>query len=80
MIYITIEVHPHGSVFKSKRIASGVIHNDGTGTKNEGNYKVVLNGTRTVGKYTTTVRGFKRERDDVWRLLYLALKGIFDED
>lgn len=88
MIRVTVEMVPKGDDARARILAQGVIVNDGKGTQTIGSYDYGITSQINVpgrdpgiwkqGK----VRGFRRKRDNVWRLLALvlddALKGGSD--
>jgi hypothetical protein len=87
MIYIRIELWPHGLSSKARLLHEGVIANVG-GTATRGDYTYALgrkgaklaailagSGAIKVG----SVKGFPRQRLGAWQLLYLALHDAFGE-
>lgn len=78
MIRITIElVPPLVSGLKGKEIARAEIVNEGTGTKERGNYKYALWGKRSTAWRTGEVEDFPRKSYNVWHLLFKILSEIF---
>lgn len=72
MIVIKVELWPYGFEKNKKLLGYGVITNDGTGTKERGNYKAAFKyGDRTV--IQSTVENFPRLRNNVWDLIKKAL-------
>lgn len=80
MIRVTIEMVPKGDDARARILAQGVIVNDGTGTLADGSYRYGI--SRQAHKAGVdpgiwkegAVGGFKRKRDNVWRLLALVLE------
>jgi len=68
-----IELWPFGDYYKTKTLSVATITNDGTGSKTEGNYKVKLSNGKN-----SEIKGFNREQDDAWKLLYLALESLYN--
>lgn len=80
MIRITVELLPLGDKNRSTVLGEAVIANDGTGTGTKGNYKYRIRGkSRILKGGTGNIEGFKRERDNVWELLRLALNQMHEE-
>ena len=79
MIYVKIELWPHGSPVNKKVIGIAVIANDGSGTDKRGNYSAVFMGKTRRSIRGITVRNFPRKSYTAWKLLYLALKQVFGE-
>lgn len=79
MIRVTIEMVPKGDDKRSYILAQGAIVNDGKGTLTVGSYEygitTQISRAQTDGRIWKTgrVTGFKRKRDNVWRLLALVL-------
>lgn len=78
MIRITIELVPHGVEYLSRTIGVATIANDGTGTKDVGNYVYKLFTEEESPKLWKTgeIKGFERLRYTVWKLLFLILQDI----
>jgi hypothetical protein len=76
MIVITVELWPFGNYAARRTIATGLIVNDGTGTREVGNYTTsfLLNGPRRRWERGSKVVNFKRLRLNVWRLIQRALE------
>lgn len=71
MVRITIELCPKGDVSNPQHLGTGYIINDAHGTKQLGNYDVVLSKRgrpKTIWKRGRVV-GFKREQFGAWDLL-----------
>ena len=74
MIRITVELVPFGIEERKRIIGTAKIYNDGTGSKTVGNYQTEFNLKK---KWRTgTVKGFKRQQDNVWKLIREALNNI----
>ena len=80
MIRITIElIPPLITGMKGKEIARAEIVNEGTtGTKKRGDYRFVLWGKQTSAWRVGQLKDFPRESYNVWKLLYLILKQVFE--
>lgn len=75
MIRITIELIPRGDVTQKQHLGTADIINDGTGTRELGNYTVRLSKwgrPNTIWKMSR-VTGFRRLKFGPWDLLFLAL-------
>jgi len=72
MLKVTIELWPGGDKSKSKIIGVGGIANDGTGTKQTGNYVGVFEDKKV---YEGKLEGFQRSLGP-WLLLAELLKQI----
>lgn len=81
MLKITIELIPHGNEEKKEIIAIGKIWNDGTGTKEVGNYQVRLykNGEPNKVWRSGSLEGFQRLTHGAWDLLCLALTATLHD-
>lgn len=81
MIVVYIELWPGGDEEKKRLLGSLILTNDGTGTKKEGNYKVVAShagiffGKRKEPFKTGRVTGFVRKLSP-YRLVCRALRAI----
>ena len=82
MIKIYIEIWPGGDKKNRRLIAEGEIWNDGTGDLETGNYgcelvtfkQTELPGTVNIkGTFRSSVKNFKRLKNDIWELLRLFL-------
>ena len=80
MLRITIELLPYGSEEKKTILGTGIIYNDGSGDKNNGNYIVSLynKNSKRIWRCNRILR-FKRKRYTAWDLLYKALKETIGE-
>lgn len=84
MIRITVEMVPLGNENKAYVMASGIIHNDGRGTRARGNYGVCISkvahfppGLNGGGWWKEgKIEGFPRTRLGVWDLLYRCLREL----
>jgi hypothetical protein len=74
MIVIKVEMWPRGVESRKREIGSLRIANDGTGTREIGNYTYDLRGAkeRTMGE--GRVMGFARLREHVWDLITRVLE------
>ena len=79
MIYVRIELWPHGFESEAKVLGRAYIANDGTGTEKRGNYDVILLGKTNKHAKRLKVGDFPRKSHTAWKLLYLALKQVFEE-
>ena len=73
MIRITIEMLPGGREEGKRILASGLIWNDGTGSKYLGNYKYHLQKKTGRSAKHGRVINFQRRSKDEWELLKLVL-------
>ncbi len=76
MINIPIDLWKWGDPENKKSLGRIIIYNDGTGTLERGNYIVVAMGKRKV--LTGAVQDFPRKNQDSLRLLYEALRDIYE--
>lgn len=79
MIYVRIELWPHGFESEAKVLGRAYIANDGTGTEKRGNYDVILLGKTAKSAKRLKVGDFPRKSYTAWKLLYLALDKIYGE-
>lgn len=79
MIRITVELFPWGSEKYKTKIGQIDIINDGSGTKNTGNYNIKLyrKGSNSTITKTGKIYNFPRLRKNIYELLYLGLKEIY---
>lgn len=75
MIRVSVDLLPFGQEEGRKRLATIDIANDGTGTKNRGNYKARLNPKLEWEEKVVT--NYPRESYHVSKLLYLVLKHFY---
>ncbi len=73
MLRVTIEVIPSFSPDKPETIATAIIINNGTGTKELGNYDVRFNETGRTSPLEVSVTEFPRLAYGPWGLLLAAL-------
>ncbi len=85
MLVVSVHLWPGGNRDKSVLLATGVIINDATGTKEVGNYNIVLSKQKhyRVEDHPqpwkqVEVKNFPRLRKNVWNLLYRALKEAYE--
>jgi len=81
MLVIKVCMWPHGDPEKERLLCVGRIANDGTGTKEYGNYEVDLTGSgRNIKKVWRSghVTGQHRQRLHVWHLVHRALCAAID--
>ena len=80
MIRITADLIPFGFEEKKTIIGSCEIINDGTGTREIGNYTLEIKTTLGNNSMSNLIRitNFKRLEKDVWELLYRGLKEIYE--
>lgn len=78
MIKVTIEVYPHGVEKFKRHVGTMIIRNDGTGTKEIGNYKVTLSKFKDSSKIWRRgeVKEFPRQKRGPYDLVYRALHNI----
>ena len=77
MIKIKIEIIPFLRG-EEETMATGIIKNNGTGSKTNGNYSFIFyNKAGSVWK-AGKFHGFKHTRYIVWRLIYLCLKKTLE--
>ncbi|MGL4336106.1 MAG: hypothetical protein ACRCST_04365 [Turicibacter sp.] len=70
MIYIRVELWPFGDQSKAEVIGEAKIANNGTGSRNIGNYNYSLFGKlRTQAMQTGQITAFRRRDGNVWDLL-----------
>ena len=80
MIRITCELWPGGHESRKRLLGTMSITNDGTGTRERGNYDVSLRRSGGTGKLRyTQVCGFSRKAHSVFQLLRLALNQLHTE-
>jgi len=79
MIRITVEIVPYGIEDSKKVIGIAKIWNDLTGAKTTGNYKYKVSGKKNklLRNGDGRITGFKRKKENVWKLIYLVLKDIY---
>ena len=77
MLYVKIELWPHGLTTQKQILFEGGIANDGTGTKTTGNYTFAFANCKSHRAKKGEVRNFKRLNKSSLELLYLCLKQIF---
>lgn len=77
MLKVKVELYPHGYVEGKQTLAELLIINDGTGTREKGNYNVIIHekGTKKILK-KGKVKGYKRLEKPVWDLVAKAIKAI----
>ncbi len=86
MIRVTVELVPRGDESQARVLAQGVIVNDGTGTLSTGAYTYGITAqTNVEGRdpgiwKQGRIVGFKRKRDNVWRLLKRVLDDALESD
>ena len=77
VLRITIELLPHGDEDQAKLIAQANIVNNGSGTRDIGNYNYVLGEEHGSSNWkASSIEGFPRERVaglNVWDLVYRVL-------
>jgi len=78
MIKVTIEVYPFGIEKLKRHVGTMIISNDGTGTKEMGNYNVKLSKFKEPDKWWKEGRvdGFKRKLRGPYDLIYIALHNL----
>lgn len=78
MIKVTIEFWNHGDPLDKKVLGEAFIINDGTGAFTRGNYIYTL---KSKGKHFRKgkIKGFERQRKNVWWLLYYIMKDAIWE-
>lgn len=69
MIVIKVELWPFGSEANKRELVRGYVSNDGTGTKQIGNYKVRLHGKDEKPWREVKVNNWQRETQHVWKLI-----------
>lgn len=74
MINVVVEIWPYGSDLTKRTIGGFQIANDGTGSKEAGNYLFRWNESQDWQK---SVQNHNRDNDPEY-LIYLALKKIYD--
>lgn len=81
MIRITCELWPGGDHTRKRLLGHVSITNDGTGTRERGNYRVMLRrGTPANGKLRCIeVQDFPRKTSSVFQLLRWALNALHKE-
>lgn len=81
MLAVTMELFPHGRVKHRQILGTLYITNDGTGTRESGNYHIQLTENKYDGEVLETeVEGFPRLDKDAWDLLYLAIEALRKEE
>ena len=79
MLRVTVEMVPFGFENLKKTIGEIQIINDGTGTREIGNYKIKFTTLDPFNEQTISVRGFKR-KEGFWQILNKSLKLFFKKD
>lgn len=81
MIRVTVELVPYG-IGKPKHLGTAIIYNDGSGTKQSGNYKFKLSrrGQPETFIKSGEVKNFPRLRKNAWHLLHLVLKEVLEHE
>jgi len=74
MILINLEMLPLGFQKGKRNLGTIQIWNNGTGTLSSGNYSYKIPKIKAEGQIT----GFPRKRKDVFALLHLVLKDIYE--
>jgi hypothetical protein len=79
MIRVTVELIPWG-IGEPKKLGVMHISNDGTGSKDRGNYiaHVFRKGSKAVAR-TGEVKNYPRLSYNIWRLVFRCLKSAFPE-
>lgn len=79
MLYVRVELWPHGNRDAAKVIGESYIANDGTGTSERGNYnfRILGKGGRTLKTKVDRVIDFPRQSYHVWHLLKRILNAAF---
>lgn len=76
MLRITIELVLHGNEQHAEVLHTGLIANDGTGTKSVGHYRYRFNARGTARSWKRgSVRDFPRTRSSAWQLLLACLRN-----
>ena len=79
MIRVTVELVPQGDESRAKTLHTAVIANDGSGTKDRGNYRFSLSRKGSARPWKEgRISGFPRKRLGTWHLLYRVLKEALD--
>jgi hypothetical protein len=81
MLKIRIELVRYG-IIKTRDFWCVDLWNDGTGNLSLGNYCFNIfrkNSTRSVWK-SGEIKNFQRKKKNVWYLLYLCLKQVFEDE
>ena len=78
MLVVKIELWPGGWEDRKKEIGRLVIVNDGSGTKNRGNYRTLLmrRGTKNTVLREGRVGNHSRLSKSVWNLVHKALESV----
>ena len=81
MLNATIEFWPFGDKSRAEVVATAVIGNDGSGTKTQGNYTIDFfeRGIYDEKEKRVRVEGFLRQEHGPFRLLYEALKEVYED-
>ena len=74
MLRLPLHLDPHGDVTARRTLGTLCIANDGTGTRERGNYRVWLENEDGATVVQTTVTGWPRRRH-AWLLALNALQG-----
>lgn len=80
MIKVTVEIWPFGSEKNKKVLAEAWIANDGTGSKNVGNYDVWLQQKTARSLKYGRVQNYKRLYHPIWKLVQLCIESAFKGD
>ena len=81
MLVISVELWPHGNRGQAEQLGSATIANTGTGTLELGDYEgqfFLKRGQKLPLRYTSSLRGFARQKGNVWELLGLMLQNRED--
>jgi len=78
MILINLEMLPQGFQKGKRNLGTIRIWNNGTGTLSSGNYSYKITKGNKV-KAEGCITGFPRKREDVFDLLHLVLKDIYEQ-
>lgn len=76
MIKITVELHS-AVTGRITKLGSATICNDGTGTKERGNYILRLFGKNDIAMKMATINGWPRLQRHAWALIAALLAEIY---
>ena len=69
MIYVRVELWPHGDESRKEVLGESYIYNDGTGDTDFGNYQYQLWGKKRRPMHKGEIVGFRRRKKHVWDLI-----------
>ena len=82
MIVVKVELWPGGHEDRKRELGRMHLTNQGTGTRERGNYAVKLmrRGTVDVVQRTTDIENYPRQSYPVWELVRRALQKLYGKE